>query len=97
MSIVNNCKEHIIKITELVTQINVETDYAVFMSISGHVGWLNFRIVKSKDKYNDEVYRSKDLHYMWTGKVRSEEYMKECLEEWEEELIEVIKKLKRFL
>lgn len=50
-----------LEIMRLAQLVNSSTNFTTFVSFSGHVQWLEVRIARSRDKYDDVIYRSEKL------------------------------------
>ncbi|MFJ8531104.1 hypothetical protein [Bacillus sp. NPDC094106] len=52
---VNDIESMIIKIMALALQVNKETEYCVFVSLQGHVDWIDFSIRESEENYENHL------------------------------------------
>lgn len=47
--------EIIEELTKLAVRVNDETDYCVFVRLSGHVDWFGVEVKRSKQAFNEEL------------------------------------------
>ncbi|MCU4900763.1 hypothetical protein OB975_25255 [Bacillus cereus] len=53
----------ILKIVSLALRVNTETEYCVFVDLSGHVGSVSVDISSSKKDYQEKIFYSDFMHY----------------------------------
>jgi hypothetical protein len=52
----NIISRKVLELTEIAMEIQLKTSYCSFVSVSGHVNWIEFSIRKSKYLYEEIVY-----------------------------------------
>lgn len=51
------------RLFEYLIRLELSEQVCVFIDVSGHIGQISFRIVKSKDEYTKKLYSSEYLNY----------------------------------
>ena len=67
--------DKIIELTGLIMKINLETKYAAFIKISGHISWIEISVRESKDQYNNILYDTWMIYYdelLWDEDIYSD-------------------------
>jgi hypothetical protein len=60
-----------LRIMELAYKINTLTDFCTFFSFSGHTHQIDFHIVKSKEKFDQDVTNRKVIYLYYDNSVEA--------------------------